>query len=75
MDSDTSSPAPSAAPPPRRSWLHSRSAAAFIVLLGIAMFFLWAEHRAHVLGALPYLLLLVCPLMHLFHHRGGHRHE
>jgi hypothetical protein len=29
------------------------------------------EHRAHVLGALPFLLLLACPLLHLFHH-GGH---
>lgn len=48
------------------------------VLLGflvVAAFFLWTEHRAHFLGALPYLLLLACPLMHFFHHgRGGH-HE
>lgn len=28
------------------------------------------EHRAHVFGFLPYLLILACPLMHLFH--GGH---
>jgi hypothetical protein len=42
------------------------------MLLGVAMFFLLTEHTAHVLGALPYLLLLACPLMHLFHHRGHH---
>lgn len=47
---------------------------ALAVFLGIALFFLITEHRAHLYGALPYLLLLACPLMHLFHRhgRGGH---
>lgn len=42
--------------------------------LAIAAFFLWAEHRAHILGVLPYLLLAACPIIHLFMHRshGGH---
>lgn len=41
--------------------------------LAIAGFFLWEEHRAHLLGALPYVLLLLCPVVHLFMHRGhGH---
>lgn len=39
----------------------------------MAIFFLWAEHRAHLLGALPWILLLACPLLHLFMHRG-HSH-
>jgi hypothetical protein len=42
----------------------------------IALFFVLREHWGHALGLLPYLLLLVCPLMHLFHHGGhgqGHR--
>jgi len=42
----------------------------------IAAFFLIAEHRAHLVGWLafwPYLLLLACPLMHLFMH-GSHSH-
>jgi len=48
------------------------------LFLAIAAFFLWEEHRAHVLGALPYVLLLLCPMIHLFMHRGhgghgGHR--
>ena len=45
----------------------------FVVIAG---FFLLAEHRAHLLGVLPYLLLAACPLMHLFMHHGhgGHRH-
>jgi hypothetical protein len=41
-----------------------------IVFLAIAFFFLWTEHRAHLFGALPYLLVLACPLMHLFMHHG-----
>lgn len=39
--------------------------------LAIAAFFLFSEHRAHFLGALPYLLVLACPFLHLFMH-GGH---
>ena len=33
------------------------------------------EHRAHLLGILPYLILLACPLMHLFMHRGHGGHD
>jgi len=43
-----------------------------LIVLGIMLFFLWTEHRAHLLGALPFLLLLLCPVMHLFMHRGHH---
>jgi hypothetical protein len=46
----------------------------FLGFAAIALFFLWTEHRAHLLGALPYLLVLACPLMHLFHHGHGHHH-
>jgi len=51
-------------------WLHARSGLVLIGFLAIAAFFLWEEHKAHILGALPYVLLLLCPLLHLFH--GGH---
>ena len=38
----------------------------------IAAYFLITEHRAHVIPYLPLLLVLACPLMHLFHGHGGH---
>ena len=45
----------------------------FIAFASMAVLLLWQEHRAHVLGVIPYLILLSCPLIHLFMHRG-HRH-
>jgi hypothetical protein len=39
----------------------------------IAAFFLLREHWGHMAGWWPYLLLLGCPLMHVFMH-GGHGH-
>jgi len=49
----------------------SRAKWVFVGFLAVAVFLLFTEHRAHVLGFLPWLLLLACPLMHLFMH-GGH---
>ncbi|ADL54751.1 MAG TPA: DUF2933 domain-containing protein [Gallionella sp.] len=46
-----------------------------VVFLAIAAFFLFTEHRAHLLGALPFLFLLACPLMHLFMHHGHNNHD
>lgn len=61
---------PPAAPNPRRFW------PALAVFAGFALLLLWEEHEAHLLGALPFLVLLLCPLMHLFMHRGhGKRHD
>lgn len=54
-----------------RSFWRSRYAIGFIVLAPVAAYFLLSEHRAHFLGALPWLLILACPLMHVFMH-GGH---
>ena len=44
------------------------------LFLAIATFFLWEEHRAHILGILPYVLVLLCPIIHLFMHRGHGHH-
>lgn len=58
----------------------SRYALGLFVIGAVAAYFLLTEHRAHFFGALPYLLLLACPLMHLFMHHGhgshgGHKHH
>ena len=39
----------------------------------VAGYYLFTEHTAHVLSALPLLLFLSCPIMHLFMHHG-HKH-
>ncbi|WP_159650728.1 DUF2933 domain-containing protein, partial [Bosea sp. 125] len=47
----------------------NRFSAANIALYGflaIAAFYLITEHRAHLLGWLPWLLILACPLLHVF---------
>jgi hypothetical protein len=44
--------------------------AASLILVGA--FYVLREHWAHALGLSPYLLLLACPLLHLFHGHGGH---
>ncbi|HET8624264.1 MAG TPA: DUF2933 domain-containing protein [Gemmatimonadales bacterium] len=37
----------------------------------VAAVLLAIDHRAHVFGVLPYVLLLACPLMHLLHRGHG----
>lgn len=53
-------------------WWRTKSAIVLAGFAAIAAFFQLSEHRAHVYGVLPFLLLLACPLMHLFHGHGGH---
>lgn len=55
-------------------FLMSRTGLVLLAFLAIAAFFLVAEHTAHVAGLLPYALLLLCPLLHLFMHRGHGAH-
>jgi hypothetical protein len=50
----------------------SASTWVFLGFAAVALFFLMSEHRAHLYGWLPFLLLAACPLMHLFHGHGGH---
>jgi len=38
-------------------------------LTGLGLLLL-TDHRQHVLDFLPFLILLACPLMHLFMHHG-----
>lgn len=51
----------------------SRAGVALLVVVAVGGFLLFTEHRAHVLGVLPFAFLLACPLMHVFMHHG-HRH-
>ncbi len=63
-------PAHPQATSPRRFWL------AFGGFAVLAIAVLWEEHKLHIMGALPYLILAACPLMHLLHHgHGGHHGE
>jgi hypothetical protein len=58
-----------------RSFFRSPVGLVLLVFLAIAAFFLLTEHTAHVFGALPYILVLLCPLLHwILHgrHGGGH---
>lgn len=43
--------------------------------ISIIVYFLLTEHRAHVFQFLPYMLLLACPLMHFFMHKGHGGHH
>ena len=56
------------------SFLGSRIGWAITVAAAGNAAYLLLAHAGHVIYALPYLLLLACPLMHLFgHHHGRHR--
>jgi len=60
-------------------WLTPKGLAA-LGLIGAVTYFLLMEHRQHLFAALPFLIILACPLMHIFMHgnhggHGGHEHE
>lgn len=41
-----------------------------LLLAALGVYLFW-NHTGHVFSALPYLVLLACPLMHVFGHRHG----
>ena len=58
-----------------KSFLRTPAGIALLAFLAIAAFFLWTEHRAHLLGVLPWLLLAACldhALVHACGRHGGH---
>jgi hypothetical protein len=57
-----------------REFLLSRSGLVLLGFLGVTGYFLWAEHQAHVIAALPWLLVGGCLVMHLFMHHGHGGH-
>lgn len=54
----------------------NRRRTAWIAFAVVAGAYLTADHWGHLLAALPYAILLACPLMHVFMHHGhgGHDH-
>jgi len=57
------------------AWLRTQTRWVLAVFFCVPLFFLLTEHRGHLFGVLPYLLLLLCPLLHLLmhgKHGGGH---
>lgn len=73
MERSTNNPSSADAP----DWAAARSPR--VIALGmlalVIAFYISREHWNHLLGVWPYLLLLLCPLMHLFSHHGHGRHE
>ncbi|HJT41969.1 MAG TPA: DUF2933 domain-containing protein [Rhizomicrobium sp.] len=57
-----------------QDWLGSRIGIVTCAAVAILAFLIYTGHTAHLLGFAPYLLLLACPLMHIFMH-GGHDHR
>lgn len=51
-------------------WIRSRPWMILLAFLVIVIFSRVTGQAGHILGALQYLLLLACPLMHLLH--GSH---
>ena len=49
-----------------QSVLASRTRTALLALTALGAALIAYDHRVHVIAALPYLLLLACPLMHVF---------
>lgn len=56
-------------------FLQSRSGLVACLLVAGLGGYLLLIHTGHVVAALPYLLLLACPLMHFFGHGHGHQHH
>jgi Protein of unknown function (DUF2933) len=60
----------------RTGWFQSKPTTlvplGFIAIIG---FFLITQHPVHFLSILPFALILLCPLMHVFMMRSMHSHH
>lgn len=65
-------PGPESAEPRDRLGTRERVVLGFFAVA--AAYFLWTEHLAHVIQFLPWGILALCLLMHLFMHRGHGGH-
>jgi len=53
----------------------SRLTIGFFVFVIMGGYLLFSEHQAHILAALPWIILLACPLLHIFMHHGHGREK
>jgi len=65
-----------AVPAAQPAWWRTPTGITVLGFALVAAFYVLREHYAHALGLLPYLIILACPVLHLFGHgrHGGHRH-
>ena len=72
MQSTEMKPIRNPTPPeqPHTPLWRTKAGAVLCGFLLIAGFYLVTEHTAHLFGALPFVLLVSCLLMHLFMHHG-----
>lgn len=54
-------------------WFLSWNGIALTVILAMVSYWLLTAHLEHLAVALPYLILIACPLLHIFGHRHGDR--
>ena len=55
-------------------WLGSRNSILLLIFLAVVALLFFSEHRGHLFGILPYLLLLAWPFMHFFMHGRHGKH-
>ncbi len=60
---------------PSCPWWKSPKGIAVLIALAALGLYLIIVHQQHVLGALPFLVILLCPLMHVFMHKGHSSHK
>lgn len=53
-------------------WLKKDRIITVVFLIFIA-FYLLTEHKAHTFQALPWLIILACPVVHIFMHKVMHK--
>lgn len=56
--------------------IFSRQTWIIVAVIGvIGLVFLLRNHSTHVFSVIPYLILLLCPLMHIFMHKNHGKHK
>lgn len=59
----------------RQSFWLSGKTIAVCLLIAVAGYLLLRDHTDHIVQFLPFAILLLCPLMHVFMHGGHEGHD